>query len=297
MFNSGPSGFYNAPLSKALMIITAGASVLVTMMNSRDRFNVPALSVLTQRFQFWRLFTNNLFFNTPGETLFGLILIYSFRLFERQMGTSKFGAFTLLCYIISTLLHVGVLTLFPTRPIVSGPYSFIFACLVLFHYTVPITNRFRFLRLNLNDKVFTYLLGLQLLLSHSWSSVIAGAFGFLSGVLYTGDIFHLRRFTLPNWVNRLCSSVFLPFLQSPHMPPTTRSRPVRQPEANANNRAGGFGHRAAYQPAGMSFGVPVTEDNIGALTSMGFSREIATQALQQSNNNLQLATNILLDSA
>lgn len=292
MFNSGPSGFYNAPLSKALMIVTAGASVLVTMMNSRDRFNLPALSVLTQRFQLWRLFTNNLFFNTPGETLFGLILIYSFRLFERQMGTSKFGAFAMLCYTISTLLQLGVLTLFPARSIVSGPYAFIFACLVLFHYTVPITNRFRFLRLNLNDKIFTYLLGLQLLFSHSWSSVIAGAFGILSGVLYTGDILHLRRFTLPSWLNRVCSSVFLPFLQSSH-PPTTRSRPVRQQENNFNNRATA-GHR---QMAAMSYAVPVTEDNIGALTSMGFSREIATQALQQSNNNLQLATNILLDSA
>jgi len=39
-----------------------------------------------------------------------------------------------------------------------------------------------------------------------------------------------------------------------------------------------------------------SEDNIRALTDMGFTRESVLQALQTAQNDVQLATNILLDA-
>jgi uncharacterized UBP type Zn finger protein len=38
-----------------------------------------------------------------------------------------------------------------------------------------------------------------------------------------------------------------------------------------------------------------SEDSISALTSMGFPREAVVQALRAANNDIQVATNILLD--
>lgn len=310
MFNSGPSGFQHAPVSKGLMLLTAGASVLVTMMNARDRFNLPSLGLLTQKMQLWRLFTNHLFFSSAGEALFGMILMYYFRLFERQMGSSKFGAFTLISIAISSLLQLGVLSFFPSRSIVSGPYSLIFASLVLFHYTVPVTNRFQIFRVSFNDKLFTYLLGFQLLFSHSWSSFLTGMCGVVSGLLYTGDVVRLRQLKLPAWLTRICNSLFLPLLQSPSGPSVARrsvgarsgsvrmeTSPLLRSARYRPARTPGGGFFAGETPGNVQVSVPVSEDNVGALTSMGFPREIALQALQQSNNDLQHATNLLLDSS
>lgn len=48
----------------------------------------------TNLIQFWRLFSHHSFFQTLPEIMFGLLLIYHFRLFERQMGSAKFGVKT-----------------------------------------------------------------------------------------------------------------------------------------------------------------------------------------------------------
>lgn len=53
--------------------------------------NIPDLNSILFNMQFWRLITSHLFFTSPGELLFGTLLIYYFRLLERQMGTEKFA--------------------------------------------------------------------------------------------------------------------------------------------------------------------------------------------------------------
>ena len=37
-----------------------------------------------ERGELWRLFTTNVVFTSPGEALFGMYLLYHFRVFERQ---------------------------------------------------------------------------------------------------------------------------------------------------------------------------------------------------------------------
>jgi hypothetical protein len=133
-----------------------------------------------------------------------------------------------------------------SSPSLSSSYYFIFASLVLFHYTVPATNRFHFFGLNVNDKVFTYLLGFQLLFSSSWSSFFTGLCGITSGLLYTGDVLRLRQFTLPSWVSRICSSLFLPLLQSS----TQLRRSVGIRTAGNGNAGAGTGGRGGGNGTG-----------------------------------------------
>jgi hypothetical protein len=53
--------------------------------------SAPRALQLFRRQELWRLLTSSLCFTTPGEALFGLVLLYQFRVFERQLGSSKFG--------------------------------------------------------------------------------------------------------------------------------------------------------------------------------------------------------------
>jgi uncharacterized UBP type Zn finger protein len=44
------------------------------------------------------------------------------------------------------------------------------------------------------------------------------------------------------------------------------------------------------------FQAPPSEESIEALTGMGFTRAMALRALERSGNNLEIATNLLLDT-
>jgi membrane associated rhomboid family serine protease len=74
---------------KGVMYASAGVSILATLMNWRHLLALDRQGL--QSMQLWRLFTHHFVFNSMGETIFGLILLYQFRLFERQMGSKKFG--------------------------------------------------------------------------------------------------------------------------------------------------------------------------------------------------------------
>ena len=52
---------------------------------------VSGLSLGSFAADWWRLLVTPLWFSSAGEVLFGLALLYTFRLFERQMGTLRFA--------------------------------------------------------------------------------------------------------------------------------------------------------------------------------------------------------------
>jgi hypothetical protein len=81
----------HAPLSKVILFGTAGISLLVSLTNQKNRWAMVPLSEIISKHQWWRLFSNVWFLTTPGEMLFGILLIYYFRMFERQMGTPRFA--------------------------------------------------------------------------------------------------------------------------------------------------------------------------------------------------------------
>jgi len=293
---SSAAGFRNAPVSKALLLLTGGMSVLVGVTQTMPHLKLNGLLQIIDHLQLWRLATNQLFFSSPAELLFGLILIYYFRVFERQMGSAKFAGFTFLSFVISTLVEVAYLALFqPKGEFVSGPYSILFAMYVLFFSHVPASSRFRFLGVDLSDKFFVYVLGLQLVWSHPPTSLVAALSGILGGLAYNSPTLPLSNFRFPRFINRFCTTFLLPFLQSSDtLRPRTSARARMRPEEATDTT----GWRAGRHPifGGMPPpGFEPSEEVIQELTSMGFDRSQVIQALRTAQNDPTLATNLLLN--
>jgi membrane associated rhomboid family serine protease len=79
----------------------------------------------------WRLVTSFFVFQNSAQTIVGLILLYTCRQFERQMGSKKFGAFLIFSSVISTLICIAMIVVassigFYLVPS-SGPFALIFA--------------------------------------------------------------------------------------------------------------------------------------------------------------------------
>eukprot|EP01089_Gocevia_fonbrunei_P016622 TRINITY_DN5204_c0_g1_i1.p2 TRINITY_DN5204_c0_g1~~TRINITY_DN5204_c0_g1_i1.p2 ORF type:complete len:168 (+),score=14.24 TRINITY_DN5204_c0_g1_i1:437-940(+) len=143
---------------------------------------------------------------------------------------------------------------------------------------------FAFVDFYLNDKIFTYLLGFQLLFSNYPHSTIAGITGILAGLIYRAKIWGFDTLTFPTSINRFCSRYLAPFLQ-----PTRRDHQqnVHTQQGFGNSSYGSHAHSSSAQ------GVP-SEEYVRSLTTMGFDRADAVRALTHSQNNLELATHLLL---
>lgn len=91
------------------------------------------------RGEIWRLITTHFVFRNPAQLMVGLIVLYSLRGFERQMGSKKFGAYLIYSLLSSTVLSVlfvlilnvliGWLSFVPS----SGPFFLIYS-LMIFYY-------------------------------------------------------------------------------------------------------------------------------------------------------------------
>jgi membrane associated rhomboid family serine protease len=97
--------------------------------------------------QLWRVVTSFLVFQNSAQIIVGLILLYTCRQFERQMGSKKFGAFLVFSVFVSTLIGLAIIVaawsigfyLVPS----PGPFPLIFAlmtyyfCKYLYFHITP----------------------------------------------------------------------------------------------------------------------------------------------------------------
>lgn len=87
--------------------------------------------------ELWRLLTGHLIFPSTSQALFAVILFYSYRHFERQMGSRKYAAFLVFSWIVSSLLILAVAATAQSIGIsfvpASGPYFFVFAQLAFYY--------------------------------------------------------------------------------------------------------------------------------------------------------------------
>ncbi len=87
--------------------------------------------------EFGRLVSSQFIFSTPSQAMFAVIMLYTCRLFERQLGTKKYGAFFFSSLLLTLMLNVGLSFVFRTAGIrfapAAGPYFFLFAQMALFH--------------------------------------------------------------------------------------------------------------------------------------------------------------------
>ncbi|KAG9454872.1 hypothetical protein H6P81_007776 [Aristolochia fimbriata] len=292
--NGGPSGFHNAPVTRTFVI---ACGLLTIFAGIQGRASSLGLSYqdIYQKLHLWRLIISAFAFSSTPELMFGLYLLYYFRVFERQIGSNKYSVFILFSLLTATLFEVLALALLkdPTSKLVaSGPYSLIFSSFVPFYFDIPVSTRFRIFGFRFSDKSFIYLAGLQLLLSSWKRSLLPGICGILAGSIYRLNMFHIRRAKFPDFIASFLSRLSWPSLGAPSS--TT-------PSGNFIGRPSYAGHQLEVPrnyPASAPFAsvAEPPEDSISTLVSMGFDRNMARQALMQARNDINAATNILLET-
>ncbi|EYU18615.1 hypothetical protein ABFS82_10G153000 [Erythranthe guttata] len=289
--NGGPSGFNNAPVTRIIVIASALFTVVFGI-QGRSR-NLPwSYQDIFKKLQIWKLIVTVFGFSSTPELVFGIYLLYYFRVFERQIGSNKYTVFILFSVITSLLLEVLAQWLLkdPSLNILtSGPYGLIFASFVPFFFDIPVSTRFRVFRFNFSDKTFIYLAGLQLFLSSWRRSMLPGICGILAGSLYRLNVFRVRRVKFPE--------VIASFFSRLSWPSTGTTSPTRS-SRNVLGSAPTYASRRAEAnaPALLSTLLEPPEESIGTLVSMGFDRNSARQALIHARNDINAATNILLES-
>ncbi|EAY73448.1 hypothetical protein OsI_01326 [Oryza sativa Indica Group] len=312
----GVSGFQNAPVTRAVVLASGLLSVVfsaqrraralvlshqsMVLANQWVKFASGMLFQgdvrlqilgIVKNFRLWKLFASGFAFQSTPELLFGVYLLYYFRVFERQIGSNKYSVFSLFTISVSLLLEILSLVLLKDTNYLStlacGPYGLIFASFIPFFLDIPVTSRFRIFGVNFSDKSFIYLAGLQLLLSSGKRSLIPGICGLIAGSLYRLNVLGIRRMKMPQVIASFFARIFAPSSGG-------SSRPSRSLVGNMSSRTS----RAVQnnQPSGFAPVVEPPESSIAMLVSMGFDGNAARQALMRARNDINTATNILLEA-
>ncbi|XP_055965678.1 ubiquitin-associated domain-containing protein 2 [Sorex fumeus] len=220
------------------------------------------------------------------------------------------------------------------RNLPSGFLAPLFALFVPFYCSIPRVQVAQVLGpLAITNKTLIYILGLQLFTSGSYIWIVAIS-GLISGICYNSKVLQVDRvLCVPGWVARFFSCTLEPIFSSSEPATETRigmgatvdiqrqqrmelldrqlmlsqlaqARRTRQEHGrvldwnrlfpplrqrrNANDQEG----RRPEQPAAPP--LEVSEEQVARLMEMGFSRGDALEALRASNNDLNVATNFLL---
>lgn len=285
MLSAGQPGFVHAPVTKVVVALVVLFTVFGSIIGSQTRLTLR-LNHITKSYQFWRFITHNLVFTTPGELLFGVVLLYFFRQFERQLGSSRFTAFTLITAAFHTVfLSVAQLARLRLAP-ASGPYALVFASLVHFFFETPKIYHFQLLgALDLSDKTFIYFLAIQLVFSSPPRSLLSCASALAAGMLYR--LPPLRdHAAMPEPLVSLCSTYLLPLLGT-------------TPRIGTSVEMAARAHRTAVAATAAASGTTepptVSASNVETIAAMGFSRQQAVLALQRAHDDVQIATDYLLN--
>ncbi|KAI5663797.1 hypothetical protein M9H77_23120 [Catharanthus roseus] len=285
--NGGPSGFNNAPLTRTLLIACALFTILFGIQGRSSKLGW-AYEDIFKKIQIWKLVLSVFAFSSTPELIFGIYLLYYFRVFERQIGSNKYSVFILFSVVVSLLLEILALKIFKDpslNVLASGPYALIFASFVPFYLDIPVSTRFRVFNIQFSDKAFIYVAGLQLLFSSWKRSLLPGICGILAGSLYRLNILRIRRLKFPEFIASFFSRLSWPSSGSSSPPAPARTTLGNIPPYAGRQVEGAFS--SAAEPP---------EDSIATLISMGFDRNSARQALIHARNDINAATNILLES-
>ncbi|KAL3534665.1 hypothetical protein ACH5RR_003126 [Cinchona calisaya] len=289
--NGGPSGFNNTPVTRTVVIACALFTILFGIQGRSNKLGRSYQDIFN-KLQIWKLVPSVFAFASTPELIFGIYLLYYFRVFERQIGSNKYSVFILFSAIVSLLLEVLAMKIVKDsslHTLTSGPYGLIFASFVPFYLDIPVSTRFRVFSLQFSDKTFIYVAGLQLLFSSWKRSLLPGICGIVAGSLYRLNFLHIRRMKFPEFI-----ASFFYRLSWPSMGSTSPATPARNTVGNMPSYAGRQVEGNYPAPFPSTVGPP--EDSIATLESMGFDRDSARQALVHARNDVNAATNILLES-
>ncbi|XP_022746017.1 rhomboid-like protein 20 [Durio zibethinus] len=289
--NGGPSGFNNAPVTKSFIITCVLFTVMFGIQGHSFKLGLSYQDIF-RKLSIWKLIASVFAFSSTPELMFGLYLLYYFRVFERQIGSNKYSVFIIFSVMVSFLFEVLALAILkdPTANLLtSGPYGLIFASFIPFYFGIPVSTWFRIFGVRFSDKSFIYLAGLQLLLSSWKRSLLPGICGILAGSLYHLNVFRIRRAKFPKFITSFFSRLSWPAMGNP---PTAPARSLAGNVPSYTTRQ----VERIYPSTAASSVVEPPENSIATLVSMGFDRNSARQALVHARNDISTATNILLEA-
>ncbi|KAM5311531.1 ubiquitin-associated domain-containing protein 2 isoform 2-T2 [Glossophaga mutica] len=257
--STGSSGLYKAPLSKSLLLVPSSLSLLLALLPHCQRFFLYDLQAVKDDFQIWRLICGRIICLDLKDTFCSSLLIYNFRIFERRYGSRKFASFLLGSWVLSALIDLILVETawycFGISASRNLPSGFLAPVFALF---VPFYC-------SIPRVQVAHILG-PLSITNKTLIYILGLQLFTSGS-YIWIVAISGLGGMINW-NRLFP-------------------PLRQRQ-NVNYRDGQQSEQQASPP------LEVSEEQVARLMEMGFSRGDALEALRASNNDLNVATNFLL---
>ncbi|KAF9908448.1 hypothetical protein EC991_009801 [Linnemannia zychae] len=308
MLAAGPSGFYNAPTTKGVLLVVGALTLLSSIFQLKTDFHLQLVPHLTTHHQFWRLITSHFVFSSSTEMLFGGLIIYHLRIIERLFGPAKYVAFLFVSAVTCTLLNIAVLVTgnaLGLNVLPAGPYGVIFAALYQFYSVIPSMYEFKVFGIAFTDKFFMYALATQLMFSHMPGSIASAVCGLLAGAIYRSDMAGTRRWRFPESIMRLAVKLLLPiFSSSPAIRSTATTFENRSSSSSRTSDRPAQAMREYLDvlstggaPQGATPRAP-SENDVSTLQSI-FStatQEQAIQALNATNNNLEAAVQYLLDN-
>lgn len=251
---------------------------------------------------------------------------------SRKFGTFVFftSALSVVFQIIcSQTLHDGGARYNPGPYPLLGALLFLYH-----RYTPRLHPRFfGALGFDFSEKAITYFFALQAIFSGGIATLIPAVCGAVGGYICSAPSLPMHKAEMPDFVYDVCGAVGGALADEGHRPIVMSRRhagaagggrrggvPAGAGAATGGNRrqqqrlvpdAGGFGEPGAAMGMGMgSMGgaaappqpqfeappppPPPSEEAIAQLTGMGFEREAVIQALQRSDNNVEVAANHLL---
>uniref|UniRef100_A0A672GYC5 UBA domain containing 2 n=1 Tax=Salarias fasciatus TaxID=181472 RepID=A0A672GYC5_SALFA len=337
---TGSRGLYKAPLSKGLLLVLNGLTVMLTLLPQYQELFVYNLQAVTLHHQVWRLLCGRLVCLDVKDSFCSSLLIYNFRIFERRFGSRKFASFLLGTWCLSALMDFLLAQAFQNlfdyevEELPSGLLAPVFSLFVPFYLSIPRMPVTQVLgHIHITNKSLVYVVGLQLLTSSPFMWLLALS-GLISGGLYHSDFLRLQKILfVPSWVSRAGRFILEPLFSSsqptnetplgmgatldiqrqqrmdildqqyvvkqsdrsgllqwtrlfPSLRHRGQNRPPMQPHPQAHT------HQSTQQP--LLDNSPVAEEQVARLVEMGFSRTDALEALRASNNDINMATNFLL---
>ncbi|KAA8903112.1 hypothetical protein FN846DRAFT_954572 [Sphaerosporella brunnea] len=186
-------GFLSTPLIRTFLFALLTSSLLASLLAVKSLFHLQIVPHLLQQHQLHRLLTFQSVYTNSGELLFSTLLLYQLRLLERIFGSRKFLSCILYTGAVTSLLCPAILllgwwlTAGRWNYLPPGPTPVIFALLAQYHAAVPGIYKFSILlpggvgEVGGSDKLYAYLLALQLAACQLPGSAVAASVGWLVG--------------------------------------------------------------------------------------------------------------------
>uniref|UniRef100_A0AAR2L9D3 UBA domain-containing protein n=1 Tax=Pygocentrus nattereri TaxID=42514 RepID=A0AAR2L9D3_PYGNA len=331
---TGSRGLYKAPLSKSLLLLPGALTVLLILgLPQYQKLFVYSLQAVKQHKQVWRLVSGRLICLDVKDTFCSSLLIYNFRIFERRFGSRKFASFLFGTWVLSGLLDfllAETLQFFfelQVEVLPAGLLGPVFALFVPFFCSIPRVQVTQLLGyISITNKSLVYIVVNTLIhisgllyynntlavqqflqvprwLAHCCSVILEPLFSGTEpraeapvGMGATLDIQRQQRMDMLD--QQLLLSQLAQFRRN------AQQQPQEGGLLNWNRFFPGLRHRGQNRPHVQPHpqqppqphppDTPVAEEQVARLMEMGFSRVDAQEALRASNNDINIATNFLL---